>query len=86
MNQVKHKLIRAIRNITIIFILVQLPGCEKAIPKSSVNVYYEQIPGSKNHSPNGTWWGYNQSKIVRYRTTASNVFHTFNTIKLIKDL
>jgi len=54
-----------IRNIAIIFFLIQLGGCEKNITTSSINLYYEQIPGSKNHSPNGTWWGYNQSKIVR---------------------
>lgn len=27
----------------------------------------EKIPGSKFHSPDATWWGYNQSKIVRYK-------------------
>ena len=27
----------------------------------------EKIPGSKFHSPDATWWGYNQSKIVRFR-------------------
>jgi hypothetical protein len=25
----------------------------------------ESIPGSRNHSPDGTWWGYNQSKLTR---------------------
>lgn len=25
----------------------------------------ERIPGSRDHSPGGTWWGYNQSKLVR---------------------
>jgi predicted esterase len=29
----------------------------------------EKITGSLNHSPDGTWWGYNQSKIVRYGDT-----------------
>ena len=27
----------------------------------------EIIPGSKFHSPDATWWGYNQSKIVRHK-------------------
>ncbi|MBI3251511.1 MAG: hypothetical protein HYZ62_01210 [Candidatus Andersenbacteria bacterium] len=27
----------------------------------------EKLPGSKFHSPDGTWWGYNQSKIVRFK-------------------
>lgn len=27
----------------------------------------EKISGSKFHSPDATWWGYNQSKIVRYK-------------------
>ncbi|MBL4868839.1 MAG: hypothetical protein JKY67_20945 [Pseudomonadales bacterium] len=31
-----------------------------------ISVLYEAIPGSLNHSPDGTWWGYNQSKIVRF--------------------
>lgn len=31
----------------------------------SIDLMYEKIPGSTHHSPNGTWWGYNQSKIVR---------------------
>lgn len=30
-------------------------------------VLAEKIPGSKFHSPDATWWGYNQSKIVRYK-------------------
>jgi hypothetical protein len=33
---------------------------------SSIKVFSEKIPGSKNHSPDGTWWGYNQNKIVRF--------------------
>jgi hypothetical protein len=48
--------------------LLLIGGCEK-IEVSSVAVFSEQIPGSKNHGPNGTWWGYNQSKIVRYGST-----------------
>src|SRR3990167_11476303 len=27
----------------------------------------EKIKGSKFHSPDATWWGYNQSKIVRFK-------------------
>ena len=29
-------------------------------------IFTEKIPGSKFHSPDATWWGYNQSKIVRF--------------------
>lgn len=29
----------------------------------------ERIPGSKFHSPDATWWGYNQIKIVRFGDT-----------------
>lgn len=29
----------------------------------------ESIPGSKNHGPDGTWWGYNQSKLTRIGDT-----------------
>jgi hypothetical protein len=32
-------------------------------------LFIEQIPGSLNHSPDGTWWGYNQSKIARIGDT-----------------
>jgi len=52
----------------ILLALLLIGGCEK-IEVSSVAVFSEQIPGSKNHGPNGTWWGYNQSKIVRYGST-----------------
>src|SRR3989344_4267079 len=34
-------------------------------PKSGV--FVEKIKGSKFHSPDATWWGYNQSKIVRFK-------------------
>jgi len=37
-------------------------------------ILVEEIPGSKFHSPDGTWWGYNQSKIVRFQ---DNVFSYF---------
>lgn len=30
-------------------------------------VFSEKIKGSKFHSPDATWWGYNQSKIVRHK-------------------
>ena len=32
-------------------------------------LFIEQIPGSLNHSPDGTWWGYKQSKIARIGDT-----------------
>jgi len=31
-----------------------------------IEIFYEEIPGSKYHSPNATFWGDNMSKIVRY--------------------
>ena len=31
------------------------------------SVLVEKVKGSKYHSPDGTWWGYNQSKIVRHK-------------------
>lgn len=31
-----------------------------------LQVFYEKIPGSRFHGPDATWWGYNQSKIVRF--------------------
>lgn len=34
---------------------------------SSIEIFYEKIPGSKFHGPDATWWGYNQSKIVRFK-------------------
>lgn len=34
--------------------------------ESSAQILYEKIPGSKFHSPDATWWGYNQNKIVRF--------------------
>jgi hypothetical protein len=39
----------------------------------------ESIPGSFNHSPDGTWWGHNQSKIARYGDTVfTYVIHNDN--------
>lgn len=32
-----------------------------------MEILTEKIPGSKFHSPDATWWGYNQSKIVRFK-------------------
>lgn len=34
---------------------------------TKAQILVEKIPGSKFHSPDATWWGYNQSKIVRYK-------------------
>lgn len=33
---------------------------------SELQIFYEKIPGSTFHGPDATWWGYNQSKIVRF--------------------
>lgn len=38
----------------------------KTIPQKD-EVFAEKIAGSKFHSPDATWWGYNQSKIVRFK-------------------
>ncbi|MDO9510508.1 MAG: hypothetical protein Q7J34_02005 [Bacteroidales bacterium] len=51
------------------FLFFVIASCGKEIETSPINFKVEQIPGSKNHSPNGTWWGYNQSKIVRFGNT-----------------
>ena len=32
---------------------------------STLPAFVERLPGSPNHSPDGTWWGYNMSKVVR---------------------
>jgi len=33
---------------------------------NKLEIFYEKIPGSKFHSPDATWWGYNQNKIARF--------------------
>lgn len=33
---------------------------------NGIEVFYEEILGSKFHDPDATWWGYNQTKIVRF--------------------
>lgn len=43
------------------------------LPKKE-EILYEKIPGSKFHSPDATWWGYNQSKIVRYKDLVFTYF------------
>lgn len=35
--------------------------------ENTIEIFYEKIPGSKFHGPDATWWGYNQSKIVRFK-------------------
>lgn len=35
--------------------------------KSEIQVFFEKIPGSRFHGPDATWWGYNQSKIIRFK-------------------
>lgn len=42
------------------------PNITPRLP-SKEDVLIEKIPGSKFHSPDATWWGYNQSKIVRFK-------------------
>lgn len=69
MKRSKTKLTNAVWSMAIFCSLIHITGCKKGIVDSPVDVYYEQIAGSKNHGPNGTWWGYNQSKIVRFENT-----------------
>jgi hypothetical protein len=46
-----------------IFFLDREDGLEPTFSPES------KIKACKNHSPDGTWWGYNQSKIVRFGNT-----------------
>ena len=34
-------------------------------PTPTIEAVVERLSGSRNHSPDGTWWGYNMSKVVR---------------------
>lgn len=38
----------------------------KILESLEIMPFTERIPGSKFHGPDATWWGYNQSKIVRF--------------------
>ena len=67
-SSLKQDLAKLPKTIFFLITILLFVGCEK-IEVSSINVFSEQIPGSKNHGPNGTWWGYNQCKIVRYGST-----------------
>lgn len=51
-------------SVAVVLIAILL-SCEKN-QSSNIEVYIESIPGSKYHQQNGTWWGYNQQKIVRF--------------------
>ena len=62
---------KTIQLLLAVVLLLSLIGCEKDSTSYSIQIHHEAIPGSKHHGPNGTWWGYNQSKIVR---KGSNVF------------
>ena len=56
----------------------QLPSTATTIPKG-FTYSLEKIPGSLNHNPDSTWWGYNQSKIARYGDTVfTYVIHNDN--------
>lgn len=48
-----------------------VPPTDKIQPPE---ILVEEIPGSKFHSPDGTWWGYNQSKIVRFKDKVFSYF------------
>ena len=43
------------------------PSTRSLLPTQQKGVLVEKIKGSKFHSPDATWWGYNQSKIVRHK-------------------
>ena len=53
-------------NFTILLFLTIILFCCKKNDSSNISVHIESIPGSKYHQENGTWWGYNQQKIVRF--------------------
>jgi hypothetical protein len=48
------------------FVLSALGACKKK-NCPDIPTLVEVIPGSTYHQENGTWWGYNQQKIVRYQ-------------------
>lgn len=50
----------------VLFVSV-LGACKKKTSDTSIHFFSELIPGSKYHQENGTWWGYNQQKIVRFQ-------------------
>lgn len=68
MKRIAGLIMRAILFAALLF---SLSSCEKDSTSYSIQIFHEAIPGSKYHGPNGTWWGYNQSKIVR---KGANVF------------
>lgn len=39
---------------------------ESSVKKDNSKILLERIPKSSYHSPDGTWWGYNQAKVARY--------------------
>lgn len=41
------------------------PGNPTNPSAQTISAVVESLPGSRNHSPDGTWWGYNMSKVVR---------------------
>lgn len=68
------------QRLAVIFILMGLPGCfwESSSPRPTDEtattpvdtrpaVQFTTLPSSEYHQRGSTWWGYNQSKIVRYQ-------------------
>ena len=43
------------------------PSIPALLPTQKKELLAEKIKGSRFHSPDATWWGYNQSKIVRFK-------------------
>lgn len=62
---IKHTIWRHL----VLFLCLSLSSlsCKKK-ESNTIDVQFETIPGSQFHSPNGTWWGYNQQKIVRFNS------------------
>ena len=44
------------------------------IPTQKEEVFVEKIKGSRFHSPDATWWGYNQEKIVGHKDTVFSYY------------
>lgn len=63
----KSSLITVAAILTIALLGALLYSSSPLPPILQPNILVEEIPGSTFHSPDGTWWGYNQSKIVRFQ-------------------
>ena len=41
-------------------------GTQPEQPSEKISALVEKLPGSRNLSPDGTWWSYNMTKVVRH--------------------